>query len=92
MAPGQVAAVASLLEIMLDPLARTLASAPYDDEPVSAQVPSGHAEPAVCLKKFEYALPGFGFVEVPGRMPSVPLSGVAGVLETLPVRKNGSQF
>jgi hypothetical protein len=36
MAPGQVAAVVSLLEIMLDPLARTLASAPYDDEPVSA--------------------------------------------------------
>src|SRR6202046_867663 len=37
MSPGQVAAVVSLLEIMLDPLARTLASAPYDDEPVSAE-------------------------------------------------------
>lgn len=37
MAPGQVAAVVSLLEIMLGPLARTLASAPYDDEPVSAE-------------------------------------------------------
>jgi hypothetical protein len=37
MAPGQVAAVVSLLEIMLDPLARTLANAPYDDEPVSAE-------------------------------------------------------
>jgi hypothetical protein len=37
MAPGQVAAVVSLLEIMLDPLARTLASAPYDDEPVSPE-------------------------------------------------------
>ncbi|MGA2376614.1 MAG: hypothetical protein ABSF72_13920 [Candidatus Sulfotelmatobacter sp.] len=37
MAPGQIAAVVSLLEIMLDPLARTLASAPYDDEPVSAE-------------------------------------------------------
>ena len=36
MAPGQVAAVVGLLEIMLDPLARTLASARYDDEPVSA--------------------------------------------------------
>ncbi len=35
MAPGQVSAVVSLLEIILDPLARTLASAPYDDEPVS---------------------------------------------------------
>jgi hypothetical protein len=37
MAPGQVSAVVSLLEIMLDPLARTLASAPYDDEPVSQE-------------------------------------------------------
>jgi hypothetical protein len=37
MAPGQVAAVVGLLEIMLDPLARTLASAPYDDESVSAE-------------------------------------------------------
>jgi hypothetical protein len=36
MAPGQVAAVVGLLEIMLDPLARTLASASYD-EPVSAE-------------------------------------------------------
>ena len=32
MAPGQVSAVVSLLEIILDPPARTLASAPYDDE------------------------------------------------------------
>jgi hypothetical protein len=37
MAPGQVAVVVGLLEIMLDPLARTLASAPYDDEPVSEE-------------------------------------------------------
>jgi hypothetical protein len=37
MAPGQVSAVVGLLEIMLDPLARTLASAPYDDEPVSPE-------------------------------------------------------
>ncbi len=37
MAPGQVAAVVGLLEIMLDPLARTLARAPYDDEPVSEE-------------------------------------------------------
>jgi hypothetical protein len=37
MAPGQVSAVVSLLEIILDPLARTLASAPYDDEPVSTE-------------------------------------------------------
>ncbi len=37
MAPGQVSAVIGLLEIILDPLARTLASAPYDDEPVSEE-------------------------------------------------------
>jgi hypothetical protein len=37
MAPGQVSAVVNLLEIILDPLARTLASAPYDDEPVSPE-------------------------------------------------------
>jgi hypothetical protein len=35
MAPGQVAAVVGLLEIILDPFARALASAPYDDETVS---------------------------------------------------------
>jgi hypothetical protein len=37
MAPGQISVVVSLLEVMLDPLARTLAGAPYDDEPVSAE-------------------------------------------------------
>ncbi|MEO6805329.1 MAG: hypothetical protein ABI209_04195 [Edaphobacter sp.] len=37
MAPGQVFAVVSLLEIMLDPFARALANAPYDDEPVSEE-------------------------------------------------------
>jgi hypothetical protein len=35
MAPGQISAVVGLLEIVLDPLARTLASAPYHDEPVN---------------------------------------------------------
>jgi|CZKY01.1.fsa_nt_gi hypothetical protein len=37
MAPGQVSAVVGLLEMILDPFARTLASAPYDDEPVSEE-------------------------------------------------------
>jgi len=37
MAPGQVSAVVGLLEIMLDPFARALANAPYDDEPVSEE-------------------------------------------------------
>jgi len=35
MAPGQIAAVVGLMEILLDPVARSLANAPYDDEPVS---------------------------------------------------------
>jgi hypothetical protein len=35
LAPAQLAAVVGLLEAMLDPLARTLANAPFDDEPVS---------------------------------------------------------
>ena len=35
MAPSQVSAVVGLLEIMLDPFARALANAPYDDEPVT---------------------------------------------------------
>jgi hypothetical protein len=37
MAPGQVSAVVNLLEIILDPLAGKLASAPYDDEPISRE-------------------------------------------------------
>jgi hypothetical protein len=37
LAPGQVAAVVGLLEIILDPFARKLANAPYDHEPVSAE-------------------------------------------------------
>ena len=37
MAPGQVSAVVGLLKIMLDPFTRTLANAPIDDEPVSAE-------------------------------------------------------
>ena len=32
---GQVLAVVGLLKVMIDPLARTLANAPCDDEPVS---------------------------------------------------------
>jgi hypothetical protein len=32
MAPGQIAAVVGLMEILLDPVARSLANAPFDDE------------------------------------------------------------
>jgi hypothetical protein len=35
MAPGQVAAVVGLMEILLDPVARSLANAPFEDEPIS---------------------------------------------------------
>lgn len=37
MEPAQVSAVVTLLEVMLDPVARSLANAPYDDEPVSEE-------------------------------------------------------
>jgi hypothetical protein len=35
LAPTQVAAVRGLLEAMLDPIARAIADAPIDDEPVT---------------------------------------------------------
>lgn len=35
--PSQVSAVVGLLEAMLDPVARSLANAPFDDEPVSEE-------------------------------------------------------
>jgi hypothetical protein len=35
LAPSQISAVVHLLEVMTDPVARSLASAPVDDEPVS---------------------------------------------------------
>jgi hypothetical protein len=35
MAPGQVSAVVGLLKVMVDPVSRSLANAPFDDEPVS---------------------------------------------------------
>jgi hypothetical protein len=37
MAPGQIAVVVGLLEIILDPVARSLANAPIDDEPVTPE-------------------------------------------------------
>ena len=35
LAPGQVNAVRSLLQVMLDPVSRAIANAPVDDEPLS---------------------------------------------------------
>jgi hypothetical protein len=37
LAPSQISAVVHLLEVMTDPVARSLASAPLDDEPVSQE-------------------------------------------------------
>ena len=37
MAPGQIAVVVGLLEIILDPVARSLAKAPFGDEPISEE-------------------------------------------------------
>ena len=37
MAPGQIAVVVELLEIILDPVARSLAKAPFEDEPISEE-------------------------------------------------------
>jgi hypothetical protein len=35
--PAQLAAVVGLLESILDPVARSIANAPFDDEPVTAE-------------------------------------------------------
>jgi hypothetical protein len=37
LASSQISAVVHLLEVMTDPLARSLATAPVDDEPVTAE-------------------------------------------------------
>ena len=37
LAPGQVSAVVHLLAVMTDPVARSLAHAPIDDEPISEE-------------------------------------------------------
>ena len=37
LAPGQISAVVRLLEVLADPVARSLANAPIDDEPVTKE-------------------------------------------------------
>jgi hypothetical protein len=37
LAPEKLSAVVSLLEVMLDPVARAIANAPVDDEPVTGE-------------------------------------------------------
>ena len=35
--PGQFQAIERLLEVMVDPITRSLANAPFEDEPISAE-------------------------------------------------------
>jgi hypothetical protein len=53
MAPGQVSVAVSLFEIMLDPVSRAIANAPYDDEPVTAEEEKSLAEAREWLKHNE---------------------------------------
>jgi hypothetical protein len=53
MAPGQVSAVVGLLKIMLDPVARSLACAPYEDELISEEESSTVAASKAWLKSNE---------------------------------------
>lgn len=50
MAPGQVSAVVGLIEIMLDPVSRAIANAPFDDEPLTAEEEISLAESREWLK------------------------------------------
>jgi hypothetical protein len=56
MAPGQVSVAVSLFEIMLDPVSRAIANAPFDDEPVTAEEAKSLAEANDWLK-FNKAIP-----------------------------------
>jgi len=48
--PSQLAAVVGLLEAMLDPVARAIAQAPIDDEPLTAEEQKALAEARQWLK------------------------------------------
>jgi len=53
MAPGQISAVVGLLKIMVDPVARSIANAPYEDEPISDEENRDAAEAREWLKTHE---------------------------------------
>jgi ethanolamine utilization microcompartment shell protein EutL len=53
MAPEQVSAVVTLIEVMLDPLSRSLAHAPDDDEPLTEQEAREAAEAKASLSRGE---------------------------------------
>ena len=72
MAPGQVATVVGLLEVMLDPVSVALANAPYDDEPVTAEEEKSLAEAREWLKHnkgipHEQVLAELGITQEAGR-------------------------
>jgi hypothetical protein len=50
LAPEKISAVVGLLEVMLDPVARAIANAPVDDEPVTEEEAKALAEADVWLK------------------------------------------
>ena len=56
MAPGQVSVAIRLFEIMLDPVSRAIANAPFNDEPVTAEEERSLAEANDWLK-FNRAIP-----------------------------------
>lgn len=83
MAPGQVSAIVGLLKIMLDPVSRSLANAPYDDEPVSEAEAQEIASARASFARGEGTphdeiLAGFGLTsedfERMGRTPLEPLA------------------
>lgn len=51
--PTQLSAVVSLLEAMLDPVARSLANAPFEDEPISEEETRAVAASKAWLKNHE---------------------------------------
>jgi hypothetical protein len=79
MAPGQVSAVVGLLEVMLDPVARSIANAPFEDEPVSEEEARDIAEARAAYARGEVVsneevLAGFGLTtEDFERMGQTPL-------------------
>ena len=92
MAPSQVSAVVGLLKVMLDPLTRTLANAPIDDEPVSAEEAREIAEARASLARgegisHEEVLAEFGLnAEDFARMGRTPLEPLAPGQESWPKR------
>lgn len=53
MAPAQLSAVVTLLEVMLDPLSSALSSAPEDDEPISEEEAREVAQSKAALARGE---------------------------------------